>query len=77
MAGRFVAPFLGGAFLNLANFTYLYLTCAITGIIALVMSLLIPWKESRPVAAIRSAGRKDVALPFVGGKGPAHHDYVF
>jgi MFS family permease len=53
MAGRFVAPFLGGAFLYLANFTDLYLTCAITGIIALVMSLLIPWKESRPVVAKR------------------------
>ena len=51
MLGRFVAPFLGGAFLYLANFADLYLTCAITGIIALVMSLLIPWKESHPIAA--------------------------
>ncbi|MGD0817886.1 MAG: MFS transporter [Methanomassiliicoccales archaeon] len=53
MAGRFVAPFLGGAFLYLANFADLYLTCAITGIIALVMSLLIPWKESHPIAVKR------------------------
>ena len=53
MAGRFVAPFLGGAFLYLANFADLYLTCAITGMIALVISLLIPWKESHPVAARR------------------------
>jgi MFS family permease len=53
MAGRFVAPFMGGAFLYLANFADLYLTCAITGIIALVMSLLIPWKESPPIVTKR------------------------
>ncbi len=53
MAGRFVAPFMGGAFLYLANFADLYLTCAITGVIALAMSLLIPWKESRPIAVKR------------------------
>jgi len=45
MAGRFIAPFMGGAMLYFANFQSLYLTCAITGIAALVMFSFIDWRE--------------------------------
>lgn len=45
MAGRFVAPFMGGALLYLANFQSLYLTCAVTGILAFGMFLMIDWRD--------------------------------
>lgn len=53
MVGRFTAPFLGGTLLFIANFSSVYLACAISGIIALVMSAAIPWGDTgtRPVHA--------------------------
>ncbi|MDD1747658.1 MAG: MFS transporter [Methanomassiliicoccales archaeon] len=45
MVGRFAAPFLGGALLYLANFGFLYLTCGVTALVALLVSFAIPWEE--------------------------------
>lgn len=52
MVGRFLAPFVGGAVLFVTNesFGQLYLIIGITAIVALAMSLLIPWDESSPAA---------------------------
>jgi len=62
MAGRFIAPLLGGTLLYIANFSSVYLACAISGIIALVMSMSIPWsvlaetavQARRPVSVMDS-----------------------
>jgi MFS family permease len=43
MVGRFSAPFAGGALIYFANFGFLYITCGITAIIALVLALLVRW----------------------------------
>ena len=43
MVGRFIAPFLGGLLLFVANFQSVYLACAIAGVMALLMVFLIPW----------------------------------
>jgi len=51
MAGRFIAPFLGGSLLYIANFSSVYLACAISGIIALAVSMAIPWSAPIETAA--------------------------
>src|SRR5512136_1860998 len=53
MVGRFTAPFFGGTLLFIANFSSVYLACAITGMIALAMSAAIPWGDTgtKPVHA--------------------------
>lgn len=43
MVGRFIAPFMGGLLLFVANFESVYLACAIAGVLALLMVFLIPW----------------------------------
>ena len=52
MVGRFTAPFLGGSLLYIANFASVYIACAITGTIALVLSFAIPLGDPSP-ASIR------------------------
>jgi MFS family permease len=44
MVGRFAAPFVGGSLIYFANFGFLYIVCAATGIAALVLAFVIPWK---------------------------------
>jgi DHA1 family multidrug resistance protein-like MFS transporter len=44
MVGRFMAPFLGGALIFYASFTSLYLVIGLSAIVALSLSLLIPWE---------------------------------
>jgi DHA1 family multidrug resistance protein-like MFS transporter len=53
MVGRSSAPILGGTLLFVANFSSVYLACAISGVTALVMSIFIPWGETadKPVQA--------------------------
>jgi DHA1 family multidrug resistance protein-like MFS transporter len=63
MVGRFSAPFAGGALIYFANFGFLYLTCGITAIIALVLALLVRW--DRPLvkkSVIESSGSMLTAL---------------
>ena len=43
MAGRFMAPFMGGALIFYASFTSLYLVIGLSAIVALLLSLAIPW----------------------------------
>ena len=50
MAGRFIAPFLGGALIFYASFGSLYLLCGITAIVALALSLLVPWDDGDTIA---------------------------
>ncbi len=56
MVGRFIAPFFGGTLLYIANFSSVYLACAISGVTALVMSAFIPWGETadKPIQAKHS-----------------------
>lgn len=42
IVGRSVAPFLGGALISLASFHMVYVTCAVSGALALVLSLWLP-----------------------------------
>ena len=63
MVGRFTAPFFGGTLLFVANFSSVYLACAITGIVALVMSAAIPWGDTgtKPVH-VRNPGTASDSL---------------
>ena len=67
MVGRFSAPFAGGALIYFANFGFLYITCGITAIIALVLALLVRWDRplvkmnvSKPSGSMLSALREVV-----------------
>ena len=62
MVGRFIAPFMGGTMLYLANFSSVYLTCAVTGIIALVLSFAIPWEHDRPQSKRQGADRGSLTI---------------
>jgi MFS family permease len=53
IVGRSVAPFLGGALISLASFRSVYIACAISGVLALALGLLLP----RTVATARDAPR--------------------
>jgi len=46
MVGRFIAPFMGGTLLYVANFSSVYLACAVTGILALALSYAVPWRAT-------------------------------
>jgi MFS family permease len=50
IVGRSIAPFLGGALISLASFHMVYVACAISGVLALVLSLWLPG-ETAPSAA--------------------------
>jgi len=50
IVGRSVAPFLGGALISLASFQLVYVACAVSGVLALALSLWLPG-ETEPVAA--------------------------
>jgi len=61
MAGRFVAPFLGGTLLYMANFGSVYIVCAATGLLALGMSLIIPWGDGGAEPKARGHGKGTIA----------------
>ena len=62
MVGRSIAPFMGGALLYVANFDSVYLACALTGIIALVLSFAIPWERHGKDLQVESKERTLVSL---------------
>lgn len=55
IAGRSIAPFLGGFLISLASFQSVYWACAISGVLALVVGLMLPSESAPP--------RTDVRLP--------------
>lgn len=59
IAGRSVAPFLGGFLISVASFESVYAACAISGIAAFALGMLLP-REASPVPA------KKVAMPRFG-----------
>ena len=48
IAGRSVAPFLGGALISIASFHAVYLACGAAGIIALALGVFLPRDDMRP-----------------------------
>jgi len=44
MVGRSAAPFLGGTILYFTTFGDVYLACEVTGVLAMVIALTIPWR---------------------------------
>lgn len=51
IVGRSVAPFLGGALISLASFHMVYVACAVSGVLALVLSLCLPRETTGAVLA--------------------------
>lgn len=57
MAGRSIAPFLGGTILYFTTFGNVYIACEITGALALLVAMTIPWEKRGPsVVAVREKG---------------------
>lgn len=54
IVGRSVAPFLGGFLISVANFQSVYVACAISGVIALALGLMLP-KEAQAAQAKATA----------------------
>lgn len=52
--GRSAAPFVGGFLISVANFQSVFTACAISGVIALAVGLMLP-SESRPVSSRNAA----------------------
>jgi MFS family permease len=48
IVGRSIAPFLGGALISLASFHAVYIACAISGVLALAVGLLLQDSEPSP-----------------------------
>ena len=55
IAGRSVAPFLGGFLISVASFQSVYVACAISGVLALVVGLTLPSESRQP--------RRDIRFP--------------
>jgi MFS family permease len=53
IAGRSVAPFLGGFLISVASFQSVYWACAISGVLAFVVGLLLPAEPARPRTDVR------------------------
>ena len=53
IAGRSIAPFLGGFLISVASFQSVYWACAISGVIALGVGLLLPAEAERARSAVR------------------------
>ncbi len=51
--GRSVAPFLGGALISLASFHMVYVACAVSGVLALALSLWLPRETGTATANIQ------------------------
>ncbi|MPZ46309.1 MAG: MFS transporter [Betaproteobacteria bacterium] len=53
IAGRSVAPFLGGFLISVASFESVYWACAISGVLAFVVGLMLPAESPRSRADVR------------------------
>jgi MFS family permease len=53
IAGRSIAPFLGGFLLSVASFQSVYWACAISGVLAFVVGLMLPAEAAPPRTDVR------------------------
>jgi len=53
LVGRFSAPFLGGALIYYTDFTSLYVIIGISAALALLFSIIAPWKENDVTARVK------------------------
>lgn len=53
IVGRSIAPFLGGTLISLASFHAVYIACAISGMLALAVGLLL--RDDAPAATVKQA----------------------
>jgi MFS family permease len=53
IVGRSVAPFLGGFLISVANFHSVYWACAISGVLALALGLMLPAERPRAQTSVR------------------------
>jgi MFS family permease len=53
IAGRSIAPFLGGFLISVASFQSVYWACAISGVLAFAVGLLLPAEPARPRTDVR------------------------
>src|SRR5688572_14567923 len=53
IVGRSIAPFLGGFLISVANFHSVYWACAISGVIALAVGLMLPAERTRMPSAVQ------------------------
>jgi len=52
IVGRSIAPFLGGTLISLASYDAVYIACAISGVLALAVGLLLRDHEPRPTTKL-------------------------
>ncbi len=53
VAGRSLSPFLGGLLISVASFQSVYWACAISGVLAFLVGLMLPAESPRPRAQVR------------------------
>lgn len=53
IVGRSIAPFLGGFLISVANFHSVYWACAVSGVIALAVGLMLPSEPARVQTTVR------------------------
>ena len=53
IAGRSIAPFLGGFLISVASFQSVYWACAISGVLAFAVGLMLPAEPARPHTDVR------------------------
>ena len=53
IAGRSIAPFLGGFLISVANFQSVYWACAISGVLAFIVALMLPAESTPPRTDVR------------------------
>jgi MFS family permease len=53
IAGRSIAPFLGGFLISVASFQSVYWACAISGVLAFVVGLMLPAEAASPRTDVR------------------------
>ncbi len=53
LVGRFSAPFLGGALIYYTDFTSLYVIIGISAALALLFSIIAPWRENDVTASVK------------------------
>src|SRR5688572_16904736 len=53
IAGRSIAPFLGGFLISVASFQSVYWACAISGVLAFAVGLMLPAESARAQTAVR------------------------
>lgn len=53
IVGRSIAPFLGGFLISVANFQSVYSACAVSGVLAFAVGLMLPAGPARAPTAVR------------------------